>query len=577
MIKRTIRDKYVLLFSCIITVFLYILAARAFMPFVYGVNDDRFVRDIVSGAYLGYPDAHMIFIKYPFSYLLKTLYQIYNGTDWYGLTMVACHSLCLALVMYRILSWMDTVKKRVWTGLLILTVFTAVWLSKTVIFTYTTAAAALGITGLFWYMVAEEKLSTYLLSGILMLVTYEIREHVFLMMIPIAGMIFLWKHYPFRKKLKWKSFLFPAAFFAVLGLNYVGNELCYRGDVWNNFFEYTDYRIDIYDYYKYPPYEENRDFYESIGVSEETREALVRYAVGLDDSLTTDTFREIAEKSKELKENEFTFIDRVWDGVKEARHQFFYHVYAPLSYIAMLLWVVLFLLLVCKKDWTNLIWGLLFIAVQILMWLYLGYRRYFPWRIGETMHLLLFMSALGFYSRLRGSLGVWVNGHIKWGIKRIAATAAGLIIAGSAVYSVYELYKLAVDTAWFNTDYQKMVDYVTDHSDNFYLMDVDSISNFTGILYHNKEVGYINSMSMGDWIAFSDIYYRKLEKAGITDLKDAIAYRDDIYVICKDYFDLDYIQAMYKEDNVVGEIMDVIPCRGYELQVYKFRVIEGNK
>lgn len=212
MTKITYKKKIILLACCVFAVGLYILAARAFMPFVYGVNDDRFVRDIVSGAYLGYPDAHMIFIKYPFSYLLKILYQIYNGTDWYGLTMVACHSLCLALVMYRILSWMDTVKKRVWTGLLILAVFTAVWLSKTVIFTYTTAAAALGITGLFWYMVSEEKLSTYLLSGILMLVTYEIREHVFLMMIPIAGMIFLWKHYPFRKKLKWKSFLFPAAF-----------------------------------------------------------------------------------------------------------------------------------------------------------------------------------------------------------------------------------------------------------------------------------------------------------------------------------------------------------------------------
>ena len=152
MTKITYKKKIILLACCVFAVGLYILAARAFMPFVYGVNDDRFVRDIVSGAYLGYPDAHMIFIKYPFSYLLKILYQIYNGTDWYGLTMVACHSLCLALVMYRILSWMDTAKKRVWTGLLILAVFTAVWLSKTVIFTYTTAAAALGITGLFWYM-----------------------------------------------------------------------------------------------------------------------------------------------------------------------------------------------------------------------------------------------------------------------------------------------------------------------------------------------------------------------------------------------------------------------------------------
>ena len=65
---KTMKYKKKFLFAgCMVAVCLYILAARAFMPFVYGVNDDRFVRDIVSGAYLGYPDAHMIFIKYPLS------------------------------------------------------------------------------------------------------------------------------------------------------------------------------------------------------------------------------------------------------------------------------------------------------------------------------------------------------------------------------------------------------------------------------------------------------------------------------------------------------------------------------
>ena len=191
------------------------------------------------------------------------------------------------------------------------------------------------------------------------------------------------------------------------------------------------------------------------------------------------------------------------------------------------------------------------------------------------MHLLLLMSALGFICRLWSSVVPWVRAHIVKGIRITVVAAAGLLVTGSAIYSINVISKMAVDKAWLNTDYQKMVDYVTDHKENFYLMDVDSISNFTGILYHNKDVKYINSMSMGDWIAFSEIYYKKLSAAGITNLKDAIVMRDDVYVICKDYFNLDYIENLYKDVTVVGEIVDVIPCRGYEMRVYKFKITEG--
>ena len=62
--------------------------------------------------------------------------------------------------------------------------------------------------------------------------------------------------------------------------------------------------------------------------------------------------------------------------------------------------------------------------------------------------------------------------------------------------------------------------YFKEHKENFYLQDISIVSGGERkikIVTDNTEHNY---MSLGGWIAFSPIYYEKLEKMNVDNLKD---------------------------------------------------------
>ena len=56
-----------------------------FFDFYYDLNDDVLLKDILSGAYSGSPDAHSIQMLYPVSFLISLLYRIFPALPWQGL------------------------------------------------------------------------------------------------------------------------------------------------------------------------------------------------------------------------------------------------------------------------------------------------------------------------------------------------------------------------------------------------------------------------------------------------------------------------------------------------------------
>ena len=52
---------------------------------VDGINDDWGMYSTLSGAYLGYPEAHVLFFLYPLSWLLSRLYMLCSFIPWYGI------------------------------------------------------------------------------------------------------------------------------------------------------------------------------------------------------------------------------------------------------------------------------------------------------------------------------------------------------------------------------------------------------------------------------------------------------------------------------------------------------------
>ena len=53
-----------------------VIVVRIFYVFTYGVIDDAFIQMVLSGAYTGVPDAHVVYIKYPLAWILKTLFTV---------------------------------------------------------------------------------------------------------------------------------------------------------------------------------------------------------------------------------------------------------------------------------------------------------------------------------------------------------------------------------------------------------------------------------------------------------------------------------------------------------------------
>lgn len=89
-------------FFLVLLILFYCLELFWIRP-VDGINDDWGMYSILSGAYLGYPDAHVMFFLYPLSWLLCKLYELCSFIPWYGLFQHGVQIVCLLVIYHRIM------------------------------------------------------------------------------------------------------------------------------------------------------------------------------------------------------------------------------------------------------------------------------------------------------------------------------------------------------------------------------------------------------------------------------------------------------------------------------------------
>lgn len=81
---------------------MYILVLLAVVPFVYGIVDDRTMMEVISGQYLGTPDAHGFFTGYWYPLLVAGLYRAMRNVDWYALGYIFLQVCCMGLMAWRL-------------------------------------------------------------------------------------------------------------------------------------------------------------------------------------------------------------------------------------------------------------------------------------------------------------------------------------------------------------------------------------------------------------------------------------------------------------------------------------------
>ena len=228
-------------------------------------QDDTMYRSLIDGSYLGYGEAHVMYIKYAFAYLLTILYKMMPAIEWYGVVFVGIYIVCLFLMLYKLIE----ILKKMWLQLIgviaFLALFTELFMEAIIEINFSYVAAFAGMTAVFLLIVNEDKKlkENIVIVSVMLLLSYLIRYEVGYIAIGFIGIELIyrmtWRKNNRKDILKWGMVLF----LLILGINLVELNAYRSGEK-----EADNNRSYLYDYEGYPEYDENQDVFEKYDVSE---------------------------------------------------------------------------------------------------------------------------------------------------------------------------------------------------------------------------------------------------------------------------------------------------------------------
>ena len=288
------------LFLALVSVLPLLTVICRSVPFSYEVNDDATIVQILDGSYTGTPDGHSIFVRYPLSWIIKTLYEknpvlhlgreTFQNVNWYVAVIVMLEVFALTAVLFRLLQYFTY--NRILLCILYDVGFVFLWLPCFSNMTFSTAAAFMGCMGVLFFglMRREEAWRPWnlLILGTLLLSAWCLRKQCFLMVLPFLCLELIFKYHIhfFRSVKPWFIGAFLAAF---LGVAFFWNGQMYSSREWKDYLQYNQDRAYLQDYVGFPKYnQKHKAFYDAAGISENGRDAMAKYTYCLVDGFSTD-------------------------------------------------------------------------------------------------------------------------------------------------------------------------------------------------------------------------------------------------------------------------------------------------
>ena len=542
---------------------LYMVILWEMIPFVYGIIDDRSMMEIVSGQYLGVPDPHTIFLGYWYSVFLAGLYTVMPNIDWYALCYLILQAICMCLILYRLLRAGEGKSRKAFCIVFSLLAFIVLGLQATVQISFTTTAAILGVTAVFWYAMTEKIcVKDVLLLFALLFLTSQVRYDIFCMVVPVCAVLWIFR-ITVHKQRYLAQYLLPFLTFLIFVIAALGNLAGYGSAEWRAYKAYDNSRTAIYDFpdYTFPTYEEAEEFYHSIGIETKSQaRTLINYNYTADDHITPEFFREYIKAYKETFPANQTFVQKVMQSVKEYLKGVRDNRFHMQHLAGILLYVGLMVCCLWKKEWKLLGESVCIGGIQWLMWIYLLYRGRIPDRVVYSMNLMLLVTGFVLWKEIFPKL------TLSRSVKK-AVIVAGLFLccylAGSRLARSRDRN---IELSRWNHDVEALKEYCMEHSENFYFNDVTSLTLTTyNVKLWREEPYTMNYMSLGDWMSFSPIWKKKLEQEGIVSVRDALYGQNNVFLICNFEKGLEYLTSLYPNVKCT-EVDHVSGFKIYSLQ-----------
>ena len=576
------------------------LACR--FDYYYDLNDDVLMKEILSGNYTGVPEGHNIQMLWPVSAAISLLYRIVRVVPWYGIFLCTCQFGALFLILNRSLANCISWKARLTVGLVETLLFFSMMMEHLVAVQYTITCAMLAAAAAFWFLTSkpQRKPVLFIRSNIpailLVFLAYLIRSEMLLLVLPmicVAGVV----KWSFEDKVFAKENFMK--YLGVIGLILLSllvgqatNRIAYGSKEWRTFNTLFDNRTELYDFQKVPSYQANKEFYDSIGISESEQILFDNYNFGIDEEIDETIMGQIANYAGELNQEAQPFIPkfqkyfklyvyRLFGGPASAGSDY------PWNYMTILLYITVFLLALCQGwntedrrhygTWKHrvvtglsILWKLCFLfAVRSALWMYILMGERFPDRITHSLYFMEFAVLAG----ILFTLIIQKHGHGRTQLLRMTMLICfGLFSILLLPEKVGEVAQDQKYRAQQNEPYLQVYEYFANHPENFYFMDVYSSVSYSEKMFANVDNGIHNYDVMGGWASKSPLYRKKLKAYQIPDMEEGLLFMDNVYFVRRKAEDMRWLFDYYEShgENIKITLIETIDD---DFEVYQIEPI----
>ncbi len=561
------------------TLLLALLLSAQF-DFYYDLNDDTMIKDILSGAYTGQPSGYCIQMLYPLAWCIALFYKAIPAVPWYGLFLCVCQFGVVFLVSARLLFIMQSARARFVALALEAFLVLGLFLRVFVVVQYSVTSGICMAGALFLFLTAPktDKPSVFfrrnLPALLLVVLSFMIRTEVCIMLMPfllLAGLVKWCGEDRFFTGVNFRKYitLIVTALLCMSAV-YSLDMVAYRGSEWASFRRFFDARTKLYDFYGIPGYEDNRDFYESIGLSRESYTLLENYNFALDESIDTWRLESIVAYQEQLAKegtglhDTFGFVSK--NSVREALWKYKDLLrngrsLAGAAVIVMYLVYAVWCIVPAKgKQRAGAIARILgVLAVRSVLWLYLCMVDRAPDRVTIPLLLMELTMLVSFFvcdaPKMDGGRAFY-RIRTLFAVVCVAGVLASLAANQWAVKDEYAR-RAQADARW-----NAMMDYCRKNGNNYYIIDVYSSTSYQGAPYSEKmftdvDNSYKNFDICGGWAAKSPLARQKLERYHFRDIQGALCgakpgSQAPAYFIVNVDKDLDWLVAYYEKRGITA-------------------------
>ena len=585
--------------NCILTLLflgILLLVSAIRYDYYFDLNDDVLMKDILAGVYTGDPEGHNIQMLWLISALISVFYRVVRVLPWYGMFLCFCHFLSIGLIVHRSLLLTEQMeafgkKIRLLKGFLFLTELFFVLsflMPHLVCAQYTVTCSMLAAAAAFLFLTTDITLpaGAFIRRNIgtvlLVFLAYLIRSEMLLLLLPLicaAGVI----KWSMEKKIFTREHMIK--YLSVIGLILLSvgigqgtHKIAYGSSEWQKFNEFFDNRTELYDFQILPEYEANKEFYESIGLTEMERELLANYNFGLDEEIDEDLVLKVADYAASIRQAERPFLQNFMDSLKSDYRRMCYgpsHNESdyPWNYMVILAYVAVLVLslmdgekkMPARISSAALRLGFLF-AVRMTLWLWLIMRDRVPVRISHSMYFmeLCILSALG--------LILWIRMAADDRSRKTGSVAGVICLAAVLLYSVmalpFTIRSLDLDTqakAERNLPYQELYQYLRQQSDDFYFIDVYSSVGYTEKMFVDVDNSLANYDIMGGWACKSPLQRKKLAAFGISNMEETLLTQDNVHYVQEKGADTKWLIRYYRDHGREITLIREKALAGFEI------------